>query len=415
MYSGLMRKMKMKKVLLSVSAAAVLSLAFLISGCGSSPHGIPKDAVGLSDASVGDIVVFGDIRWYVIAKTETGCTLLSEKPVIKMPFNEAGYHTTGTWEDSSVRVWLNEKFLGTFTEEERALIEKTHIITHDNSEYKTPGGSDTDDHIFLLSLDEASVLDKTVRHCGYWYGMDHQWWWLRSPGANADYTAYVGKGNNSNARIDPAGDIAGNEYGAVRPALNLRIADDTVPTGMNRTPSEEEAELAAISDSQVGDVVAFGRYTWYVTDKADGVSTLLCQGAVAEMAYNDSKTDITWENCSLRRWLNEDFYNSRFSDGEKASIIAAHNMFTEADSSYEMDCGNDTDDKVYLFSYTGSNTVSDDIRDCGINWWLSSPGETQDRAVYILGRSANLMGKGVDQTSGVRPVVRVRYSDRTAE
>ncbi len=28
-------------------------------------------------------------------------------------------------------------------------------------------------------------------------------------------------------------------------------------------------------------------------------------------------------------WLNEDFYNSKFTDGEKAVIITAHNTFTE--------------------------------------------------------------------------------------
>ena len=398
----------MKRIMIAVSAAAVLGLVVFISGCSDSSHESSKEAVGLSDGSVGDIVVFGDIRWYVIAKTGTDCTLLSEKPVVKMPFNEAGYQKPGTWDESTVREWLNEKFYNTFTEEEKALIAKTHNLNPANSEYGTPGGNDTDDYIFLLSVDEANALDKKVRHCGYWYGMRHQWWWLRSPGVNADYTTYVGKGNNSDAVIDPVGDISNNDCGAVRPALNLSFLNNTVPAAINKTPSEEKAEMAAISDSQVGDVVAFGRYTWYVTDKTDSICTLLCQGSVADKAYNDNKTDITWEKCSLRRWLNEDFYKSKFSEGEKSSIITAHNTFTKDDSSYEMDCGNDTDDKVYLFSYSESNTVSDDIRECGINWWLRSPGQKQDRAVYILGRSANLMGTEVDQTSGVRPAIRVR-------
>lgn len=402
--------MKAKKIMLAVSAVAVLGLAFLLSGCGDSPQESPKDAVGLSDASVGDIVVFGDIRWYVIAKTEIGCTLLCEKPVIKMPFSEAGYNTTRTWEDSTVRVWLNEKFYNTFTEEEKALITRTHNTTPDNTEYGTPGGNDTDDYIFLLSVDEANALDDKVLKCGSWYDMKNQWWWLRSPGTNQSYTTYVGDNLDKKNRIDLTGDITSNEYGAVRPALNLRAADNAAPTAINRTPSEVEAELTAMADSQVGDVVAFGRYTWYVADKTDDICTLLCQGTVAEMAYNDSKTDITWENCSLRRWLNEDFYNSKFSDGEKAAIISTHYTFTEADSTYETDCGNDTDDKVYLFSYSESNTVSDEIRDCGINWWLRSPGKEQTDAVYILGRSANLMGNSVDYAFGVRPAIRVRFT-----
>ena len=259
-------------------------------------------------------------------------------------------------------------------------------------------------------MDEANALDSKILKCGYWYGMDNQWWWLRSPGVNKDYTAYVGNNSDGKNRIDSSGDISGNSYGAVRPALNLHFADHAVPTAMNRTPSEETAELAAIADSEVEDVVAFGRYTWYVTDKTDGICTLLCQGCVANRAYNDEKTDITWENCTLRRWLNEDFYNSKFSAGEKAAIAATHNTFTADDAPYEVDCGNDTDDNVYLFTYSESKTVSDDLRGCGSEWWLRSPGKRQNEAVYILGKSANLMGNEVHRSMGVRPVIRVRYS-----
>ncbi|MCR4990361.1 MAG: DUF6273 domain-containing protein [Lachnospiraceae bacterium] len=398
----------MKKNLLVVSAAAVLGLAFIISGCHSTRHDSPKDAVKLTDASVGDIVVFGDIRWYVIAKTETEYTLLSEKPVIKQCFRKAGYGiTTSTWEESTVRAWLNDKFYNTFTEEEKALIVKMHNINADSSEYGTSGGNDTDDHIYLLSVDEANALDNSVRKCGPWDSPFHQWWWLRSPGANTSYVAYVGKGKDG--VIDPNGDIASNGYGAVRPALNLSLAGHTVPTSINRTSEEVESELKAISDSQIDDVVVFGRYTWYVTNKTDGICTLLCQGPVAYMPYNDSSTDITWENCSLRRWLNEDFYNSKFSDGEKAAIITSYNTFIKDDSKYGMDCGNDTDDKVYLFSYSEAMAVSDDTRDCGVDWWLRSPGKTQNNAVFIGLRSPNLMGTEVSYDFAVRPAIRVSY------
>ena len=49
-------------------------------------------------------------------------------------------------------------------------------------------------------------------------------------------------------------------------------------------------------------------------------------------------------------------------------IVTTHNTFTAEASPYEMECGNETDDKVYLFTYTGSKIVSDDIRGCGIEW-----------------------------------------------
>ncbi len=406
--------MKMKKISFAGLAAAILGLAFVISGCDSTRHESTKSVVELSDASVGDIVVFGDIRWYVIGKTGAGYTLLSEKPVIKQCFRKAGYGiSTSTWEESTVRAWLNDKFYNTFSEEEKALIAMTHNINADNSEYGTSGGNDTDDYIYLLSVDEASALDNSMRKCGTWDSPFHQWWWLRSPGANTSYVTYVGKGKDG--VIDPHGDIASNEYGAVRPALNLRLADHTVPTSINRTSVEVETELKAISDSQIDDVVVFGRYTWYVTDKTAGICTLLCQGPVAYMPYNDSSTDITWENCSLRRWLNEDFYNSKFSAGEKAVIEISHNTFTEDDSSYGMDCGNETDDRVYLFSYTEAMAVSDDTRDCGVDWWVRSPGKRQDTAVFIGLGSPDLMGTDVGYDFAIRPAIRVRYSDQAVD
>lgn len=399
----------MKKILF----AALLGLVGIMSSCSNSKQKTYKEAVGLPEASVGDVVVFGDIRWYVIAKTETGCTLLSEKPVIKMPFNKAGYQVIGTWDKSTVRAWLNNQFYNTFTEEEKALITMTHNVNPANSEYGTPGGDDTDDYVFLLSVEEASALESTVLKCGYWYDMDNQWWWLRSPGMNKDYTAYVGNNSDGKNVADPMGDISGNEFGAVRPALNLSFTGQSVPAAYNRTAAEEENELAVISGSEIGDVVAFGRNTWYVADKTDGVCTLLSQGPVANMAYNDTETDITWENCTLRTWLNKDFFNSRFSEGERASVVVTHNTYAKEDSPYEMDCGNDTDDKVYLFTYTESKTVSDEIRQCGVDWWLRSPGKNQNCAVFILGRSANLMGNDVQYRMGVRPVIRVRYAEQT--
>ncbi len=36
------------------------------------------------------------------------------------------------------------------------------------------------------------------------------------------------------------------------------------------------------------------------------------------------------------------------------------------------------------------------MTDCGVDWWLRSPGKKQNKAVYILGKSANLIGNEVD-------------------
>ena len=52
----------MKKLILAVSAVAVLWLASLLTGCGASHREKPKEAVELSNASVGEDC---GIDWWV--------------------------------------------------------------------------------------------------------------------------------------------------------------------------------------------------------------------------------------------------------------------------------------------------------------------------------------------------------------
>ena len=84
-------------------------------------------------------------------------------------------------------------------------------------------------------------------------------------------------------------------------------------------------------------------------------------------------------------------------------------------SHYETDCGNDTDDKVYLFSYAEAMAVSDDIRDCGIDWWMRTPGKYQHNAEYIGLRSPDTIGNYVTSHIAVRPAIRVRYFGQTVD
>lgn len=49
-----------------------------------------------------------------------------------------------------------------------------------------------------------------------------------------------------------------------------------------------------------------------------------CQGVLAyidEMPFDEKNDNAYWKNCSLRYWLNKDFYENAFSDEEKQSIL----------------------------------------------------------------------------------------------
>lgn len=57
---------------------------------------------------------------------------------------------------------------------------------------------------------------------------------------------------------------------------------------------------------------------------------------------------VTWEKSDLRKWLNEDFYNTAFSEEEKKSIVTTV-VSTPSTGDYTNSCP-DTEDRVFVLS-----------------------------------------------------------------
>ncbi len=136
-----------------------------------------------SKASEGDIIEFGDYSWIVLEKTDDTMLIITEDIIEERAYNEE-YEGT-TWEDCTLRKYLNGTFYNSFSEEEQLMIAETAVTNPDNSKYGTDGGNDTTDKIFLLSLEEAEeYMTEDERTAS-------SWWWLRSPGNNQLYAAGV--------------------------------------------------------------------------------------------------------------------------------------------------------------------------------------------------------------------------------
>lgn len=65
--------------------------------------------------------------------------------------------------------------------------------------------------------------------------------------------------------------------------------------------------------------------------------------------YHDPGGSITWENCTLRNWLNGTFYNTAFSKAEQGAVVS-QTVVNEDNPYYNTDGGNNTNDKVSLLS-----------------------------------------------------------------
>lgn len=199
-------------------------------------------ALGMDTIEVGDTVVFGSyeqdgdtangaeaIEWVALAKEGDRTLLVSKYALDYQPYNTS--HAPVTWEDCTLRSWLNGSFLSTaFTEDERALIDDTRVTNADNGEYDTPGGNPTVDKVFLLSIDEAEgyfssdgdrVCTATAhaKDQGTWTGSNNTFWWLRSPGDASDNAACVGETGLVVASFWPV-DCG---FIAVRPALWVNL------------------------------------------------------------------------------------------------------------------------------------------------------------------------------------------------
>ena len=192
----------------------------------------------LRDVKVGNTVFFGkyeqdndmsngkeNIEWFVLAKENHRALLISKYCLDYQRYHKE--HLNTSWENCTLRHWLNNEFINTaFTENERAKI-PTVIINTD----KKP--SSTQDKIFLLSITEVqkyfvsflTPLCKTTDYAkskGIWTKYNtHNFWWLRSNG-NDDYlAAFV----DFNGTIHADGYFVSYDRGGVRPALWINLHD----------------------------------------------------------------------------------------------------------------------------------------------------------------------------------------------
>lgn len=201
---------------------------------------------------IGSNITFGSYQWRVLDIQGKTALIITENIIEQHPYNN--FAGDVTWADCSLRKYLNGEFYSGFTPAEQSRILPVVNKNPDNQWYGSRGGEDTQDYIFLLSLEEAVCkyfgdssfnLENRSPKQRYWFqkkdiNNDKRratfdgnvwWWWLRSPGRDNRRAIYIhGDGNigiqgngtyryNSNI-IHP---LTGENYGGVRPALWLSL------------------------------------------------------------------------------------------------------------------------------------------------------------------------------------------------
>jgi len=184
------------------------------------PSTMPNQSYGISiKPKVGSIIPFGGYDWRVL-DGESGRVLIITKDIIAWKtYNNEG--VGGTWEDCSLRKYLNTWFYDTFSPGDRKRIISTHIRNAKNPITGTSGGKDTDDYIFLLSNGEArntNYFKNNADRVALYRGRATQWW-LRSPGFISSTATFVSTGG----RVGVIGSLVNGNSCGVRPALWLNL------------------------------------------------------------------------------------------------------------------------------------------------------------------------------------------------
>lgn len=226
---------------------------------------------------------------------------------------------------------------------------------------------------------------------------------------------------------------------AFEPICEYKDSETKLAVCYNRRYIEKYGEETynRIKTSEIGDILTFGKYAqdnsrsnrnekieWVIVDKVDGALLLVSVKVLDSRPYNTSRTSVTWEDCSLRRWLNNDFLNWGFSLEEQALIQDI------SDDKYS------TSDKVFLLdgdNYLMYEYGDGELRRCfptefakskgvfysnneGTCWWLLRWPDSTD-IVPIVDSDGNYYYDGcyVDEKMGIRPAMWIKLVSEVAE
>lgn len=214
------------------------------------------------------------IKWRVLYIKGDDAFLVADQNLDVMQYNKT--YKKVTWETCAMRSWLNgygsssngdgidyssDNFIDrAFSDTEQAAILTTNVVNDDNPEYGTEGGNNTQDKIFLLSIDEVSnsvygflpyaddsnfdVYDKARQRTNTAYvnnggiiqsgwmkdnAEDYvkkyggYYWWLRSPGYYSGGAAFV---DDCDGVYRFGASVTYNDY-AVCPALHINLSSSS--------------------------------------------------------------------------------------------------------------------------------------------------------------------------------------------
>ncbi len=401
-----------------------------------------------------------EIDWVVLEVNDGKALVISSFVLDAQAYNESSSETT--WDTCSLRKWLNNSF---FTESFSDGEQNSIIIAKEAVGSSQSAGAGLDDKIFIFSTDEAKsyFTSSESRRCsatsyaisrGVYVtdsfktqdGRVTCAWLLRSNKSTKNVSCVVCVGD-----LYEDGFEANDKTHAIRPAIwvdLVKLAEHKSDTSITPTPTVTPTPKPTLQTLKPGDYYSFGSYEqdnntsngkekieWLVLEVKDGKALLISKYALDCIPFNFGRSNVTWETCSLRKWLNDSFYNNAFDSKEKKRIQKT-SVSADENSKYKdtVTSGKTTKDYVFLLSLVEANKyfpedkqnlamcavtdyakakgclISSDINEEGRGtclWWLRTPGSSQDTATTASTHGSFYVGGRMVQQDnvGVRPVI----------
>ncbi|GEM_PF-3542765 len=126
-----------------------------------------------------------------------------------------------------------------------------------------------------------------------------------------------------------------------------------------------------------------------------------------KLLIKNEKTDVTWENSSIRKYLNDIYYYT-FSEEDRNLICEVENDNSDSNNSHGL-AGNNTKDRVYILSIKQAYAVNEAFLNINKKQWLRSLGSDEGCAAFIDENGViSTGGESVNSIMCVRPVIKVR-------
>lgn len=186
---------------------------------------------------------------------------------------------------------------------------------------------------------------------------------------------------------------------------------------LNERKKEEEKNEAILRNPKVGDKFYFGtnsgkKIWWQVLSVQNRKALIISSSNICSKPFHQPGGKNAWSDCTLRKWLNNDFINGCFTQEEKAKIQPCE-IANDRTRNFWMRGAAPTTDHVFLLSIQEANSFfdNDQSRANGSWWWLRSPNENDiSSAAYVYddGKVFIKGGGNVSNNGGVRPAMWIK-------